>query len=92
MSDISRFLDACAEAHQKQLGSKPATPKPEKPYGYEVRVDCHNNTSVYKHLTGSAATVRRKGMMTKLAKSVVLLEPVSREQWFRAYGDPKQRL
>lgn len=87
-----RFMDACADASLRQMDATEKPAKPEKPYGWEVRIDRLDNTSVYKHLTGSAATVRRKGMMSRLASSVVLLEPISKEQWFRAYGDPKQRL
>ncbi len=39
----------------------------------------------------SAAAARRKGMLKSHAVEIIAVEPVSEEEWIRAYGDPEQK-
>lgn len=62
-----------------------------KPYGYDVTVEIRTGGAgtVEKvfHKMGTEAQVRRWGMLKPCAKRIVKMEPLTREQYIRAYGD-----
>ncbi len=60
-------------------------------YGWEVTVRfglplCCEQTYHWRGCSEAAA--RRKGMLKSRAEQIVAIEPVTEEQWIRAYGDP----
>jgi hypothetical protein len=58
-----------------------------KAFGWDVEVrfhDGHTETFHWRGCTERAAHV--KGMMKVLAKEIVKIEPVTEEEWLRAYG------
>ena len=86
------------------LGSSPDTSpinpekvaSPEKPFGWEVTVRFHPGSGkpdkTFHYVSPHASTARKKALMNRNAQSVIATEPVTKEQWFRASGDPRQRM
>ena len=83
----SRFGDSYADG--LALADKAA--KPEKPFGHEVTVMFRDGTLKTFHYVGGRAKARMNGIMKPLASQIVSIEPVTKEQWFRAYGNPSER-
>jgi hypothetical protein len=77
---------------QRRESNMTTTPKPEKPYGYDVEIQFHGGTIKRFSKQGSEARVRRWAMMKSLAKSVVSLKPYTREEWVRVHGDGRIRM
>lgn len=59
-----------------------------KPYGFDCQIELNGGGSIWKHYVGSEAAVRRKCMLVKWARRITCMNPLTREQWNRCYGDP----
>ena len=60
-------------------------------YGWDVTVRFHmpiNGERTYHWRGCTAAAARRKGMLKSHAAEIVAIEPITENQWIRAYGDP----
>lgn len=58
-------------------------------FGWTVTVEFRDFTTREFHWCGCRETdAKRKGMLKSCARRIVACEPVTQEQWFRAYGDP----
>lgn len=62
-----------------------------KPFGHEVTVMFHGGSTKTFHYVGSASKARYNGILKPLAKNIVSVTPITKEEWFRAYGDPSWR-
>ncbi len=69
---------------------KPA--RAHKAYGWDVTVRMVrpiNSQKTYHWRGCSENAARRKGMLKAGAVEIVSVEPLSEDQWIRAYGDPR---
>lgn len=62
-----------------------------KPYGFDCEIELNGGGHVCKHYVGTEAAVRRKCMMVTRARHITSMNPLTREQWVRCYGDPTVR-
>lgn len=62
-----------------------------KPYGFDCQIELNGSEPIWKHYVGTEAAVRRKCMMVTRARRVLCMNPLTREQWVRCYGDPRVR-
>lgn len=86
------------ERAEATKGSMPSSnghaqpPAPTKPYAYEIRIRRSNGTEEdIVRVARSEGEAKRKGLMRPLAESAEIIGTMSREQYVRAYGDPKVR-
>ena len=68
---------------------------PQKVVGWEITVQFYFNSGKPEqafHWIGTEAACRRKGMLKSNAEKIVKADPITAEEWLRAYGDPRLRL
>ena len=84
--------EVCAQG-EKPRCNKYSPARKYKSFGYEVTVKFMYGKEKKFHWCGlTEITARRKGMLKTLATEIVNVEPVTEEQWIRAYGVPGMRM
>ena len=62
----------------------------DRPYGYSYKVRFHPNSGIPDKIfrkKGSERSVRRAGLLKRNSIEVFDLEPYTREQWLRCFGE-----
>jgi hypothetical protein len=90
MDSGRRYLESVMDKLSKSQFMKlrvSDTPEAEKPYAFEVELVFHDgSTKRTKYVCRNEQEARRKGGAVRSVREVIVLEPMTEEQYHRAYG------
>lgn len=73
------------------MRSSPINPLPGA-FGYDVNCVMHEGGIKQFHYVGREKAARRRAMLKTGVRSIVSVEPLTHEQWIRAYGIPGKKM
>jgi hypothetical protein len=62
-------------------------------FGYDVNCVMHGEVGVKQfHFVGREKVARRRALLKTGVRSIISVEPLTHEQWIRAYGIPGKKM